>query len=353
MMELTRRSLTLFVAGLGLVATLLVLYGGAAVSVGRAGSPGAEVTLTVTSQGPTVSQGHVVTYEIRAHTNSTSNLSHFVIAAPSAGSTSPFPLAYVKSSLPNVCTKPSNQPSAPTAQDGVKCSFGAFSAGAPDIVVSLAFSVPSSLADQDINFVATGSYSGGSNNDNSGRTNVVAGSAATHVGTDDDTTNGFVVSSLGDTLATLTAPNGDATTVSQQQSGSANVPKDGAPGFGVSGTVKELAHAADDTTTDCATGASCWGQTEVVTFIDSSGNDVALLTPGTVVIRTDSTEIPNGVTKNNILWYHTVNGVTEQLPACVAGQPVPTNGCVQPVSKLKDGDLLTTILAFHHGQYRP
>jgi hypothetical protein len=352
MIELTRRSLTLFVAGLGLVATLLVLYGGAAVSVGRAGSPGAEVTLTVTSQGPTVSQGHVVTYEIRAHTDSTSNLSHFVIAAPSAGSTSPFPLAYVKSSLPNVCTKPANQPSPPTAQDGVKCSFGAFSSGAPDIVVSLAFSVPSTLADQDINFVATGSYSGGSNNDNSGRTNVVAGSAATHVGTDDDTESGFVVSALGDTLATVTAPNGDQP--GNPQSASASVKKDSAPGFGVSGTVHEINHAIDDTTTDCGPGASCWGQTEVVTFVNSAGEDVALLTPGTVVIRTDSTEIPNGVTKNNIQWFHTVDGgEPELLPACVTGDPVPTSGCVQPVSKLKDNDLLTTILAFHHGQYRP
>lgn len=345
-----KRSLTVFVAGLGLVATLLVIFGGAAVSVGRAGSPGAEVTLTVTSQPGTVSQGHLVTYEIRAHSNSTSNLSHFTITAPSAGSTSPFPLAYVKSSLPNVCTKPSNPASAP-AQDGVKCSFGAFAAGSPDIVVSLAFSVPSSLADQSITFGATGTYSGGSNNDNSGRTNLVTGSAATTVGTGDDTTNGFVLSSLGDTLATVTAPDGDQP--GNPQSGSALVKKDSAPGFGVSGTVQELAHATGDTTTNCGTGASCWGQTEVVTFVDSSGNDVALLTPGTVVIRTDSTEIPSGVTKNNIVWYHTVNGVTEQLPACVAGQAVPTNGCVQPVSKLKDGDLLTTILAFHHGQYRP
>ena len=126
MMELTRRSLTLFMAGLGLVATLLVLYGGAT-SVGRAGNTGADVSLEVLSSPGTVSPGKVVTYVITATSLSTSNMSHFTITAPSAGSTTSFPLLYIKSSLPNSCTAPSSPATAPSP-DGITCSLGALSA---------------------------------------------------------------------------------------------------------------------------------------------------------------------------------------------------------------------------------
>lgn len=341
-------------AAAGAAVLLLTILAGAA-AVGHAASGGAEVELGVTSSPSKVNGARVVTYVITAISKSTSNMSHFTVTAPSAGSDNPFPLSYIDSSLPSGCTAPTSPNPSPPSPDGISCSLGSLAAGATKSV-SLAFRVPATFGalTPPVSFTASASYSGGSNNDSSGRTNVPPVTTVTNFGNDQDETDGFVISKNPDALATVEAPSGDQE--ENPQSATATVQKNGAPGFGVAGTVKEIAHGSTDTS-DCpagvSPGASCWGQTEVVTFVDSSGNDVALLTPGTVVIRTDDTEIPSGVTKNNIVWYHTVNGVTEQLPVCVVGQPVPTNGCVKSVSKAKDNDLLTTIQAFHHGQYRP
>jgi Domain of unknown function DUF11 len=346
-----RRTRWAIEAAAGAAVLLLTILAGAA-AIGHAASGGPEVQLGVTSSPSKVNGGRVVTYVITATSTSNSNMSHFTVTAPSAGSDNPFPLSYIDSSLPSSCTAPTSPNPSPPSQDGISCSLGALAAGATKSV-SLAFRVPASQTSS-VTFTASASYSGGSNNDSSGRTNIPPVAAVTNLGSDPDETDGFVISKNPDALATVEAPSGDQP--GNPQSATATVQKNGAPGFGVAGTVKEIAHGSTDTS-DCpagvSPGASCWGQTEVVTFVDSSGTDVALLTPGTVVIRTDDTEIPIGVTKNNIVWYHTVNGVTEQLPVCVAGEPVPTNGCVKSVSKLKDGDLLSTIQAFHHGQYRP
>jgi hypothetical protein len=346
-----RRTRWAIEAAAGAAVLLLTILAGAG-GIGHAASGGPEVELSVTSSPSKVNGGRVVTYVITAHSLSTSNFSHFTVTAPSAGSTNPFPLSYIDSSLPSGCTAPTSPNPSPPSQDGISCSLGALSAGTTKSV-SLAFRVPAAFdgSTPPVTFGVSASYSGGSNNDSSGRTNIPPAftDPPTSFGSEQDETDGFVISKNPDVLATVEAPSGDQP--GNPQSATATVQKNGAPGFGVAGTVKEIAH--DDTTTDCGSGASCWGQTEVVTFVDSSGTDVALLTPGTVVIRTDDTEIPSGVTKNNIVWYHTVNGVTEQLPVCVVGQPVPTNGCVKSVSKAKDNDLLTTIQAFHHGQYRP
>ena len=328
-------------ASLGLVALALVIFGGAAVSNGRAGSPGAEVTLDIASLPSTVTPGHNVTYVLTAHNNGTSNLSHFTITAPSAGST---PLAYVATSRPDICTAPSNPPTTP-AQDGISCSFGAFPSGTATLSVSLTFSVPSTFSGSSATFVAAATYSGGSNNDNSGRTNSVTGTVTSGVGTGPDLTTAFVVSSIGDTLATT--PVGDGDSPGNPQSASAAVDPNSPPGFGVVGTVRDVPHPKTDTTSDCGAGFSCWGQTDVVT-LTNNGTDVTLSTPSTLLIRTDSTEIPSGVNKNNIQWFH--NGLL--LPSC-SGSTVPTNGCVKSVQKLADNDLLTTILATHHGPYRP
>jgi hypothetical protein len=331
-------------AAAGAAVLLLTILAGAA-AVGHAASGGSEVALSVTSSPSKVNGGRVVTYVITAHSLSTSNMSHFTVTAPSAGSDNPFPLSYIDSSLPSSCSAPTSPNPSPPSQDGISCSLGALAAGATKSV-SLAFRVPTSQT-ASVSFTAGASYSGGSNNDSSGRTNVPPAGTVTNFGSDPDETDGFVISKNPDALATVEAPNGDQP--GNPQSAKATVQKNGAPGFGVAGTVKEIAHAPDDTTTDCGAGASCWGQTEVVTFVDSSGNDVALLTPGTVVIRTDDSEIPSGVNKNNIAWFH--NG--QPLPSCTGLQTVPTNGCVKSVQKLSDNDLLTTIQAFHHGQYRP
>jgi hypothetical protein len=316
----------------------LAIVGGAVTS-GRAGNPGAEVTLDITSSPPTVTPGHVVTYDLTAHNNGTSNLSHFMITAPSAGSTG---LAYVATSRPDICTAPSTPATVP-AQDGITCSFGAFPAGTEAMTVSLAFSVPADFSDSSVSFFATADYSGGSNNTNSTRTNSVIGSVTSNVGTGPDLTTAFVVSAVGDTLAT--APVADGLSPDNPQNASATVAANAAPGFGVVGTVQDL----PGDLTGCGAGYSCWGQSEKVTFVDSSGNDVTLSTPGTLLIRTDTTEMPPGVNKNNILWFH--DG--QLLPSCKGLSSVPTTGCVQTVQKLGDNDLLTTIFARHHGHYIP
>jgi hypothetical protein len=334
----TKRSL---LAG-ALCVTLAVALGGAVTS-SRAGSPGGEVTLGIVASPVPVSPGELVTFVITAQSNSTSNLSHFTVTGPATGST---PLAYVATSRPDICTAPTNPATTP-ATNGINCSFGAFASGSAPLPVALVFRVPANFGGSTINFVATASYSGGSNNDNSGRTNTVVGSASTTVETDQDLTKGFVVSSFGDTLSTVPVPDGDSP--GNPQSVSASVNANSVPGFGVVGTVQDLPHSAGDTTTNCGPGFSCWGQSELVTFM--SGNvDVSLVgTPGTLVVRTDDSEIPSGVNKRNIKWFH--DGAL--LPSCSGLPAVPTNGCVSNVDKLTDNDLLTTILGFHYGFVRP
>jgi hypothetical protein len=223
------------------------------------------------------------------------------------------------------------------------CSFGAFPSGSSDLTVSLAFSVPADSGA--VSFAASASYSGGSNNDSSGRTNVMSQTVTTPATTDPNVVTGFVVSALGDLLANVPVADGDSP--GNPQSASANVPASAPPGFGVAGRVEDVPHPGD-TTTDCGPGASCWGQSVDVTFLDALGQDATLSAPASVVIRTDTTEIPNGVNRSNIQWFHN----NQLLPSC-SGTATPTNGCVQSVQKLKDNDLLTTIRALHHGHYRP
>jgi hypothetical protein len=346
------------VAALALVAGLLVIFGGAAVSTGRAGNPGAELTLVAKTLPGTVNPGHVVTYELTASTFATSNLSHFTITAPVPNSTDPFPFLYVSSSRPDVCTAPTDPATAP-ASSGITCSFGAFRAGAPPIVLDLAFSVPKDTTATSAVFQALASYSGGANNDNSGRTNLVTSDpVTTTVGAGANTDSGYVLSSTGDTLSTLdsiTLPNGDQLG-DQQQSARADVAADVLSAlFGVSGKVQDRAGLA----TDCGSAllAPCWGQAEDVTFLDSTGVDVALGKISTVYIRTDKTELPKGISDKTIRFWHTVPGFNDGnpflLPLCGTGA-VPETGCQKgPAKKLSDGDLVTTILAYHHGQYRP
>jgi hypothetical protein len=350
---MTRRGVMLLVGALALLTTLLAIFGGAAVSVGRAGSPGAEVTLTAKALPSTVSQGEIVTYELTASTTATSNLSHFTINAPIGGSTSPFPLVYIDSSAPDLCTAPADPPPAV-----ISCDFGAFRAGDDPIVLFLSFRVPASQPNGTVGFQAEATYSGGSNNTNSGRTNKVQSDVLnTTIGTGANLSSGYVISDLGDSLSTvdsLTAPNG-LQTGDQQQSARADVASDVLTTlFGVEGKVEDKTHAAGDTS-GCGSPllAPCWGQSENVTFLDSEGNDVELGEVSTLYIRTDKTEILKGVSEKSIKWFHSVNnGVPSLLPSCGTGD-VPVTGCVKSVAKLGDGDLVTKILAFHHGQYRP
>lgn len=335
-----RRRMTWFVAA---TATLLAVL----LPSGQSANTVAEVTLTVATPAPaTVTPGHNVAYFITAHSNATSNVTHLSISAPSsAGSTVPFPFSYVATDRPDICTAPTNDF---PAADSIRCNIGTFTPGS-ETTIALVFSVPTTFSNDTqtpVDFAASISYSGGSNNPNSTRTSGSNSQRAT-VGTLQNTTKGFVISSVGDVLATVPVANGPS--AGNPQSGSASVNANSAPGFGVVGTVQEVSHPTGDTTTNCGAGFSCWGQTEVVTLTDTSG-DVALSAPSTLIVRTDSSEIPSGVNKNNIQWFH--NG--GQLPSCTNTPASPSNnGCVRSVQKLSDNDLLTTIEAFHHGQYRP
>jgi hypothetical protein len=334
-----RSSVKLFVMGVALMATLLVIFGGAAVSAGRAGSTGPELTVTVSDPLPaTVTPGENIAYFIRVVSRATSNITHLSITAPAPAASGFSPFTFVTSDHPDICASQSNT---------LTCNVGTFPP-ASDVTIKVVFNVPITYPNDTTttaSFTAGASYSGGSNNTNSTRTNGSNSVDAT-VGTLQDLTKGFVLGSSGDVFETV--PLGNGASPGNQQSTKATEPADAALGFGVVGTVQDQGRT--DTTTDCGPGFSCWGQSSYVSFLDADGNDITLPSnkPGSVVIRTDTTEIPPGVNKNNIQWFHNGQG---PLPTCSG--TVPPNGCVKSVQKLGDNDLLTTIQALHHGFYRP
>jgi Domain of unknown function DUF11 len=313
---------------------VFALFGAAA---GRGASPGPNVTLSVSGAPGSVSLGHYVAYTATISNGDTNNVTHVVLTAPAAGSTSPFPLTYV-SATPSTGTC-----SAPPALP-LSCSFGSLPSGATS-TVTFVFKAPASLpaSGAGVSFAAQISFDEGPNDQNSSHSDTKLASASTTLGAvGDDFVTGFVPFALGDDLQTagdLTGPsNGNP-----QKTGLA-VSAFATGALGATGSVQEVSHPASDTTSDCQAGFSCFGQTSFVTLPGFFSPPLQLS------FRFDASELPAGMTQKKLRMFH--NGAL--VPLCTTPgvlDPAPT--CQSSTTSFDDKDLGALLLSSSNGSYRP
>jgi Domain of unknown function DUF11 len=318
-----------------LVAAALVYAGGAA--SGRAANPGPNVTLSVSGAPGSVSLGHYVAYTATISNDDTNNVTHLALTAPAASSTASFPLTYVSASpSTGSCSAPPALP--------LTCSFGSLPSGAT-FTVTFVFRAPAALpaTGAAVSFAAQISFDEGPNDQNSSHGDTKLASAATTLGAvGNDFVTGFVPFSLGDDLETagdLTGPsNGNP-----QKTG-LSVAALAASSLGAAGSVQEVSHPAGDTTSDCQTGFSCFGQTSFVTLPGTFSPPLELS------FRFDASEVPPGVTKAKLRMFH--NGVL--VPLCTTpGVLSPGPTCQSSTTSFDDKDLGALLLSSTNGSYRP
>jgi hypothetical protein len=318
-----------------LVAAALVCAGGAA--TGHAANPGPNVTLSVSGAPGSVSLGHYVAYTASISNGDTNTVTHLALTAPAASSTTPFPLTYVSASpSTGSCSAPPALP--------LTCSFGSLARGAT-VTVTFLFRVPAALPTTGaaVSFAAQISFDEGPNDQNSSHGDTRLASAATTLGpVGNDFVTGFVPFSLGDDLETagdLTGPsNGNP------QQTRLSVAALAAASLGATGIVQEVSHTADDTTSDCQAGFSCFGQTSVVTLPGTFSPPVELS------FRFDASEVPPGMTKGKLRMFK--NGVL--VPLCTTpGVLSPGPTCQSSTTSFDDKDLGALLLSSTNGSYRP
>lgn len=318
-----------------LVAFVLVCAGGAAAA--RAANPGPNVTLSLSGAPGFVSLGHYVAYTATIYNGDTNTVTHLTLGGPSAGSTTPFPLTYVSASPSfGSCSAP---PSLPLA-----CSFGSLARGAT-VNVTFVFKAPASqpATGAAVSFVVQASFDEGPNDQNSSHGDTKVASAATTLGAvGSDFVTGFVPFVLGDDLSTagdLAGPsNGNP------QKTDLSVPAFAAAALGATGVVQEVSHPADDTTSDCQAGFSCFGQTSFVTLPGLFSPPLELS------FRFDASEVPPGVTRAKLRMFH--DG--QLVPFCTTPgvlSPAPT--CQSSTTSFDDKDLGALLLSNANGSYRP
>ncbi|HYZ77473.1 MAG TPA: hypothetical protein VE596_08870 [Gaiellaceae bacterium] len=306
-------------------------------ATGRGANPGPNVSLSVSGAPGAVSLGHYVAYTATIHNGDSNNVTHVALAAPTAGSTSPFPLTYVSvSPSAGTCSAPPGLP--------LSCSFGSLKSG-DTITVTFVFRAPAAIPPSGaaVTFVAQTSFDEGPNDQNSSHTDTDAASASTTLGAvGSDFVTGFVPFSLGDDLETagdLTGPsNGNP-----QKTG-LDVPAFAAASLGATGVVQEVPHPATDTTSDCQAGFSCFGQTSFVTLPG------VFSPPLELSFRFDASELPPGMTDKKLRMFH--DGVL--VPRCTTPgvlSPAPT--CQSSTTTFDDKDLGALLLSNSNGSYRP
>jgi hypothetical protein len=318
-----------------LLAAVLVLAGAAA--TGRAANPGPSVTLSVSGAPSSVSLGHYVAYTASVSNGDTSNVTHLALTAPAASSTSPFPLTYVSA------TPSAGSCSAPPALP-LTCSFGSLASGAT-VTVTFVFRAPAALpaTGAAVSFAAQVSFDEGPSDQNSSHADTKLASAATTLGAvGNDFVTGFVPFALGDDLQTAGTLNGPSNG-NPQKTGLA-VAALAASLLGATGSIQEISHAADDTTSDCQAGFSCFGQTSVVTLPGSFSPPLQLS------FRFDASELPPGMTQKKLRMFK--NGVL--VPLCTTpGVLSPGPTCQSSTTSFDDKDLGALLLSSTNGSYRP
>jgi hypothetical protein len=317
------------------LAAALVLAAGAA--SGRAANPGPNVTLSVSGASGTVSLGHYVAYTATVSNGDTNNVTHLTLAAPAAGSTSPFPLTYVSASpSAGTCSAPSGLP--------LTCSLGSLSSGATD-TVTFVFRAPAGLpaSGAGVSFAAQVTFDEGPNDQNSSHGDTKLASAATTLSAvGDDFVTGFVPFDLGDDLATAGDLSGPSN--GNPQKTDLAVSALAAASLGATGVVQEVSHPSTDTTSDCQAGFSCFGQTSFVTLPG------VFSPPLTLTFRFDASELPPGMTQKKLRMFH--NGTL--VPLCTTpGVLSPGPTCQSSTASFGDKDLGATLLSSTNGSYRP
>jgi hypothetical protein len=318
-----------------LVAAALVFA--AVAATGRAANPGPNVTLSVSGAPGSVSLGHYVAYTATVSNGDTNNVTHLTLTAPAASSTAPFPLTYVSASpSAGSCSAPPALP--------LTCSFGSLPSGAT-ATVTFVFRAPAGLpaSGAGVSFAAQVSFDEGPNDQNSSHGDTKLASAATTLGAvGSDFVTGFVPFSLGDDLETagdLAGPSGG----NPQKTGLA-VPALAASSLGATGVVQEVPHPATDTTSDCQTGFSCFGQTSFVTLPGTFSPPLEL------TFRFDASELPPGMTQKKLRMFH--DGVL--VPPCsTPGVLSPGPTCQSSTTSFDDKDLGAVLLSSTNGSYRP
>jgi Domain of unknown function DUF11 len=305
---------------------------------GRSASVGPNVTVAVSGSPGSVTLGHYVAYAVTVHNGAKNNVTHLVLSAPTTASTSPFPLSYVSASTSNgTCSAPPTLP--------ITCSFGSLASGA-DARVTFLFRAPAAIPATGAAavFAAQASFDEGPSDQNASHGDTNVGSATTTLGAlGGDFVTGFVPFSLGDELATGGDLSGAAG--GNPQKTSLNVPSASAAGLGAAGTVQEVPHPASDTTSDCAAGFSCFGQTSFVTM-----PGLFSATPLTLTFRFDASEVPPGMSAKKLRMVH--DGVL--VPLCTtAGVLSPAPTCQSSTQTFADKDLGAVVLSQTNGSYRP
>src|SRR5207248_5685000 len=101
---------------------------------GRPANRGPNASLPVGGAPGAASLGHYVAYTATIRNGDTNNVTHVALTAPAAGSTSPFPLAYVSASpSAGTCSAPPSLP--------LTCAFGSLKSGGT-ITVTFVFRAP-------------------------------------------------------------------------------------------------------------------------------------------------------------------------------------------------------------------
>jgi hypothetical protein len=308
-------------------------------AAGRPASPGPNISVSVAGSPGNVTLGHYVSYAVTVHNGAKNNVTHLALSAPTTGSTSPFPLSYVSVSTSNgTCSAPPALP--------VSCSFGSLPSGA-DARVTFLFRAPAAIPATGAAavFTAQASFDEGPSDQNASHGDTNVGSASTGLGAlGSDFVTGFVPFSLGDELATGGELNGAAG--GNPQKTSLSVPGGSAAGLGAVGTVQEVSHPATDTTSDCAAGFSCFGQTSFVTmpgFFSSAA-------PLVLSFRFDASEVPPGMNAKKLRMVH--DGAL--VPLCtVPGVLSPGPTCQSSTQTFDDKDLGVLLLSQTNGSYRP
>lgn len=320
-------------------ASLALLAALALAASGRSASVGPDVSVAVSGSPGSVTLGHYVAYAVTVHNGAKNNVTHLALSAPTTGSTSPFPLAYVSASTSNgACSTPPALP--------VTCSFGSLASGA-DARVTFIFRTPAAIPATGAAavFTAQASFDEGPNDQNASHGDTNVGSTTTTLGAlGSDFVVGFVPFALGDELGTGGDLNGAAG--GNPQKTSLSVPGGSAAGLGAVGTVQEVSHPATDTTSDCASGFSCFGQTSFVTMpgLFSTAAPLAL------GFRFDAAELPPGMTAKKLRMVH--DGAL--VPLCtVPGVLSPGPTCQSSTQTFDDKDLGALLLSQTNGSYRP
>jgi hypothetical protein len=306
---------------------------------GRPASVGPNVSVSVSGSPGSVTLGRYVAYAVTVHNGAKNNVTHVTLTAPAAGSTSPFPLSYVSASTSNgACSAPPALP--------VSCSFGSLASGS-DARVTFVFRAPASTpaTGAAATFVAQASFDEGPSDQNASHTDTQIGLATTGLSAlGSDFVTGFVPFTLGDELATGGDLNGNAG--GNPQKTSLSVPGGSATGLGAVGTVQEVSHPATDTTSDCAAGFSCFGQTSFVTMPGLFSTSAPL----TLGFRFDASELPPGMTAKKLRMVH--DGAL--VPLCtIPGVLSPGPTCQSSTQTFADKDLGVLLLSQTNGSYRP